>query len=274
MALTANQQDIWQLAQQVGADLGIAPSILWGQWTGAENGPANAGRLVPASGNGAYNLAGLGYNAGTKSYTSFSSLQQFGAAYENVIKNNFPRAVGAGSSAEKFVQGLTNGAGETYYGSGITAGQYLANLVKGQAGAPAATGALLPGTTISQWTPTPLENLEQWMDNTFGTHFYSTGLGGDSPQDVSNALNSAAANGTPNTPAFNSLQQAYNQEAASQAGGPAWWTPIQTWLTGATHTAGLYLLGGLLVVLGVVFLVGGNKTVQEVVKEGAKDAAL
>lgn len=268
--MTANQQAIWAVAQKVGADLGIDPSILYGQWTGAENGPANAGRLVPPGGQGAYNLAGIEM-PGTTQYATYSSLAQFGAAYENVIKGNFPGAVGAGSDAKKFVAGLTNSQGQTYYGTGITAAAYLANLEEGMATvAGMATGSAGTASTgtLSQWTPTPLQNLQMWMDNTFGTHFYSPGLGGDTESDVNKALQAAAGNGTPNTPAFNDLAAANAQQAASQAvASTSWLAQVGQWITQATRTAGLYVVGVVLVVLGVVILLAGNKTVQQVVKD-------
>jgi hypothetical protein len=103
---TANQQSFaatyGPYAQQAGTKLGVDPNIILGQW-GMET-----GWQTPASGN----LAGI--SPGGK-LASYSSPQAFTDAYTSTISNNFPGAVGAGSNAQTFNNGLVNGTYGSYY---------------------------------------------------------------------------------------------------------------------------------------------------------------
>ena len=95
------------LAAQAGASLGVDPNIILGQW-GLESGYGT-------------NTASQGYNVGSimsqGQPLSYASPSAFESAYVNTIQSDFPGAVGAGSNALAFANGLGNGAFGSYFGN-------------------------------------------------------------------------------------------------------------------------------------------------------------
>jgi hypothetical protein len=82
--------DVRQLAQQVGANLGVPPSVVYSQWAHETGGFTNRGAKS------LNNLAGIRMPGSTE-YRSFGSLSDFGNYYTGLIKRRYPGAVGAQS---------------------------------------------------------------------------------------------------------------------------------------------------------------------------------
>jgi hypothetical protein len=108
------------VAEQAGKELNVDPGILLGQW-GLETGYGKS--IIPDT----YNLgnikdfSGKGVQATdnvTKSkdfYKKYSSAEEFGKDYANLIKTKYPKAVGAGSDVDKFTAGLKGYAEDPEY---------------------------------------------------------------------------------------------------------------------------------------------------------------
>jgi flagellum-specific peptidoglycan hydrolase FlgJ len=102
-----------QLAQQVGAELGVAPEIILSQW-GIETGwgsktvgDYNFANIKDVSGKGprAYDKA----EGSRDAYKEYASPEAFAADYTSLIKRRFPEAVGAGGDVGRFTAGLKPG---------------------------------------------------------------------------------------------------------------------------------------------------------------------
>jgi hypothetical protein len=116
---TAFIQQYGPIAERVGADIGVDPKIILGQW-GHETGWGKS--IIP----GTYNLgnikdpSGKGVRAKDKAegsndtYLKFDSPETFGDYYTDFIKRMYPKAVGAGSDVSKFTTGLNKGVGGSY----------------------------------------------------------------------------------------------------------------------------------------------------------------
>jgi hypothetical protein len=101
------------LAESVGAELGVDPGIIiaqWGMETGwgkKQIGQFNLGNIKDVSGKGptAYDKK----EKSRSSYKSYETPEAFAADYTSLIKRNFPKAVGAGSDLGAFTTGLQSG---------------------------------------------------------------------------------------------------------------------------------------------------------------------
>jgi len=135
------------LATQVGQELGVDPGILIAQW-GHESawgkkpvGQYNFGNIKDVTGKGvkAYDKIEKSRSA----YKGYETPEEFGKDYVSLIKNNFPKAVGAGSDVGAFTAGLQNGVKGSY----ATDPNYRQKI--------AATFNKLPlGTAVAAATPT------------------------------------------------------------------------------------------------------------------------
>lgn len=101
------------LAEQVGAELGVDPGLIIAQW-GLETGwgsktvgQYNFGNIKDPTGKGprAKDVAEGSYD----SYRQYNSPAEFAADYVAQMKRNWPGALGAGSDPVKFAEGLKNG---------------------------------------------------------------------------------------------------------------------------------------------------------------------
>ena len=91
------------LAAQVGAKLGIDPSIIYAQWAHETGNFTNRGARQ------LNNLAGINVPGGHgEDYRSFSSLQDFGNYYSNLISGKYKGALGA-TNVDQFAIGLKQG---------------------------------------------------------------------------------------------------------------------------------------------------------------------
>ena len=119
--LTEKQEFAMQykdLAEKVGAELGVDPGIIIAQW-GMETGwgkktvgQYNFGNIKDVTGKGprAYDKK----EKSRDSYKSYDSPDAFAADYAALIKRNFPDAVGAGSDIGAFSSGLQSGKKGAY----------------------------------------------------------------------------------------------------------------------------------------------------------------
>jgi hypothetical protein len=140
------------LAQQVGAEIGVAPEIILSQW-GIETGwgsktvgDFNFANIKDVSGKGP-----RGYDKAEGSrdaYKEYASPEAFAADYASLIKRRFPEAVGAGGDVDRFTAGLKPGqqggfATDKSYGKKIA--DTLTSLVPvGSAQAAPAQAAAMP----------------------------------------------------------------------------------------------------------------------------------
>lgn len=118
-SVSAFVQQYGPIAERVGADIGVDPKIILGQW-GHETGWGT--KIVP----GTYNLGNIKdpSNKGQKAYDKreksndaylrFEDPEVFADYYADFIKRMYPKAVGAGSDVTKFSQGLNQGVRGAY----------------------------------------------------------------------------------------------------------------------------------------------------------------
>jgi hypothetical protein len=119
--LTEKQEFAMQykdLAEKVGAELGVDPGIIIAQW-GMETGwgkktvgQYNFGNIKDVTGKGpkAYDKK----EKSRDSYKSYESPDEFAADYSALIKRNFPNAIGAGADIKAFSAGLQSGRKGAY----------------------------------------------------------------------------------------------------------------------------------------------------------------
>ncbi|MGK4845894.1 glycoside hydrolase family 73 protein, partial [Salmonella enterica] len=102
------------LAQQVGQALGVDPANLLGQW-GLETGWGRS--VIPGTNNlgNIKDLSGCGVAAtdnqtgSNDRYRAYSTPQDFGNGYADLISRRFPGVVGTGSDLGGFIAGLRPG---------------------------------------------------------------------------------------------------------------------------------------------------------------------
>lgn len=97
-------------AIQAGAQLGVSPGVILGQW-GLESGYGTN------SLSSQYNVGSIQSNGG---WASYSSPQDFTNNYVSLIKNVYSGALNAGSNALQFAQGLASGGSSgnlSYFGN-------------------------------------------------------------------------------------------------------------------------------------------------------------
>jgi hypothetical protein len=91
------------LAKQIGANLGVDPSIIYAQFAHETGNFTNPGATK------LNNLAGINVPGGTgRDYRSFSSLNDFGNYYTNLIRNRYSGALGA-SNVDDYAKALKQG---------------------------------------------------------------------------------------------------------------------------------------------------------------------
>lgn len=136
------------LAAAVGAELGVATDTILAQW-GLETGwgksiipgTNNLGNIKDPTGKGtrAYDRA----EGSNDAYAKYNSLSEFGQAYVDLIKRNFPKALNTGSDASAFGSGLKEGR----IGAYATDANYTNKLVQ--------TASNISGSQSSPVAPTP-----------------------------------------------------------------------------------------------------------------------
>ncbi len=118
------------VAVDVGKQLGVDPSILLAQW-GLESkfgestvGQFNVGNIKDFSNKGPKGFDKI--EKSNSSYREYDSPEEFGKDYAELIKRNFPKAIGAGADVDTFASGLQNGR----FGSYATGKDYGKTLSK------------------------------------------------------------------------------------------------------------------------------------------------
>jgi hypothetical protein len=105
------------VAQRVGQQIGVDPSVLLGQW-GHETGWGKS--IIPGT-NNLGNIKGKGPAArdnmtgSTDTYASYASPDDFGNAYAGLIQRKYPGAMNTGSNAQAFAKGLRGYAEDPSY---------------------------------------------------------------------------------------------------------------------------------------------------------------
>lgn len=113
-------------AQAAAAQIGVDPKLLLGQW-GHETGwgksiipgTNNLGNIKDPSGKGPKAIDNA--TGSNDSYQAFNSPEDFGNAYANLVKTNYPGVVGAGSDVGKFTKGLAGYAQDPSYAGHVAA---------------------------------------------------------------------------------------------------------------------------------------------------------
>jgi len=112
-AKTVFMQQYGPVAEDVGKQIGVDPSILLAQW-GMESrfgestvGKFNVGNIKDPNGKGpkAFDKA----EKSKSSYREYDSPEDFGQDYAKLIQRNFPKAIGVGADVDAFSSGLQNG---------------------------------------------------------------------------------------------------------------------------------------------------------------------
>jgi len=118
------------VAVDVGKQLGVDPSILLAQW-GLESrfgestvGQFNVGNIKDFSNKGPKGFDKI--EKSNSAYREYDSPEEFGKDYAELIKRNFPKAIGAGADVDTFASGLQNGR----FGSYATGKDYGKTLSK------------------------------------------------------------------------------------------------------------------------------------------------
>ena len=150
------------VAEKVGAELGVDADIILSQW-GLESGwgtktvgQYNLGNIKDVTGKGKKAFDKL--EGSEAAYKSYKSPEDFARDYTDLVKRNFPKAVGSGRDVGAFTEGLSSGRIGTYatdpdYGKKLAA--TLTNLVPVSsaqaaqaASAQAVSGAQIPGQAV------------------------------------------------------------------------------------------------------------------------------
>ena len=146
------------VAEKVGSELGVDPDIILSQW-GLESGwgtktvgQYNLGNIKDVTGKGKKAFDKL--EGSEAAYKSYKSPEDFARDYTDLVKRNFPKAVGSGRDVGAFTEGLSSGKTGTYatdpdYGKKLAA--TLTNLVpiSSAQAAQAVSGAQIPGQAVS-----------------------------------------------------------------------------------------------------------------------------
>lgn len=206
-------------AKAAGSVLGIPWQWVLAQW-GAESSYGNSALAVKHN-----NLAGLGYNSATKTYSHFGNLNQFLASYVKSVYNDFPSLHhtqnGSALTISQFVKGENFSGTMTSPATGVT---YQA----GTAGAQQLYGQLIQGA---------LGTLEQYgVASPKKAHYLGPNPGTSLVLPDGQILKNV---GKTLTKPFSGLTK---------------WLGINSFRIFAG-----FLLGGALVVVGLVFLIGGEK---------------
>jgi flagellum-specific peptidoglycan hydrolase FlgJ len=191
------------LATQVGQELGVDPGILIAQW-GHESawgkkpvGQYNFGNIKDVTGKGvkAYDKAEKSRSA----YKGYETPEEFGKDYVSLIKNNFPKAVGAGSDVGVFTAGLQNGVKGSYatdpnYRQKIAATFNKLPLGTAVAAAPLSDVNQIPGQAPS--VKAPPSNYDQ-TNTYFGGLADRLGIPQEYQRNISNTLNALGGYSSP-----------------------------------------------------------------------------
>jgi hypothetical protein len=131
------------VAVQVGREISVDPNVLLSQW-GMES---RWGQSVPAS----FNVGNIKDFSGTgekgkdnktgsvDKYLKFEDPEVFGMYYADMIKRNFPKAVGAGEDVGAFSRGLSEGKRGSYFE--IPATEYEQAMANAKAALPSSLSA-------------------------------------------------------------------------------------------------------------------------------------
>ena len=108
------------IAEKVGKEIGVDPKLILGKW-GMETGwgksvigDYNLGNIKDPSGEGKRALDKV--EGSNDAYLSFGSPNDWATYYTNFMKRGYPNAIGAGSDAQKFTEGLSQGVNGSYFG--------------------------------------------------------------------------------------------------------------------------------------------------------------
>jgi hypothetical protein len=115
----SGSQGAEQAAQLIGPQIGVSPSIIYGQFI-AEDGQS----LDPA---GSYNYGNLQPGGQEASYSSVGAFVQ---AFVQTIKDNFSGALNAGDNSQAYAAGLFP-ANAPAYEQGVSQSAYTANIAAG-----------------------------------------------------------------------------------------------------------------------------------------------
>jgi hypothetical protein len=103
------------LAAQVGAQLGVDPSIIFAQWA------LETGNFSNRGARSLNNLAGINVPGGNGTdYKSYGSLNEFGNDYIRNIQRNYRGAIGS-TNVDQFADALHNGKIGSWFGSSVDA---------------------------------------------------------------------------------------------------------------------------------------------------------
>jgi len=194
------------VAVQVANEINVDPNVLLSQW-GMES---RWGQSVPAS----FNVGGIKDFSGTgekgkdnktgsvDKYLKFEDPEVFGMYYADLIKRNFPKAVGTGDDVGAFSRGLSEGKRGSYFE--IPATDYEQAIANAKAALPSnlpfspkeqnADGDMVPGAAPPPKPPAPdtsgASRAEQFL---FGGIGAGTGAVVSTGQGISNARTGMAA---------------------------------------------------------------------------------
>jgi hypothetical protein len=194
------------VAVQVANEINVDPNVLLSQW-GMES---RWGQSVPAS----FNVGGIKDFSGTgekgkdnktgsvDKYVKFEDPEVFGMYYADMIKRNFPKAVGTGDDVGAFSRGLSEGKRGSYFE--IPATEYEQAITNAKTALPSnlpfspkeqgADGDMVPGAAPPPKPPAPdtsgASRAEQFL---FGGIGAGTGAVVSAGQGISNARTGIAA---------------------------------------------------------------------------------
>jgi hypothetical protein len=229
-------------AQSAGKQLGIDPSTLYSQWV-LEIG-TSLNNSTPANNNPGNIMKAGTKNASEATTQSYASLSDFVTAFVSNIRSTFPSAQNTGSNITAYVAGLSNKSGETYYGN-VSAKDYANSIIGIFTGLASSLGAQPANLSISEQNSVNANNVGGTL--TFGQKVADTLTSGENAVvGVQNAAQGAVSN-------------------ATSALDPAnWLTPIETWIGKAVHPTVMFILGILLIIVGLVILLKSQiETVTE-----------
>ena len=179
------------VAVQVANEINVDPNVLLSQW-GMES---RWGQSVPAS----FNVGGIKDFSGTgekgkdnktgsvDKYLKFEDPEVFGMYYADLIKRNFPKAVGTGDDVGAFSRGLSEGKRGSYFE--IPATDYEQAIANAKAALPSnlpfspkeqnADGDMVPGAAPPPKPPAPdtsgASRAEQFLFGGVGAGRHGTG---------------------------------------------------------------------------------------------------
>jgi hypothetical protein len=244
-------QNVLAAAQSAGKQLGVAPTTLYSQWVNEIGSSLNT--KTPANNN-----LGNIMKPGTGTPQTYSSLlpdaqgNDFVTAFVSFIRSGFPAAQNTGSNVTAYVAGLTNKKGQTYFSGApgtpgyITGKQYATSILNILSGLSSSLGAQPANLSTTAQANVNASNTGNPL--TFGQKVADTLTQGEN-----------AATG-----AQDAAQGAVGN-AVSALDPTKWLTPIEGWLSKAVHPVVMFIVGILLVVIGLIVIFKDQiETVAEV----------